>query len=1695
MKGVEVRGMRWLLVGILFLLFGEVKASHMACGQITYQNVGTDSFLVTVKVCRYCSGAPFNPNSITISATSTCGGSLTAVLPKIGGPVYGGIDISQVCSSDSSDCVGGTVNGYVELTFQGIVVISPRCDCWTLSYTTPCCRNNLVNASSPAIAVDTKLCNTSGPTNSSPIFGVTPIPYVCAGIPVSYNMGVTDPDGDSLTYQFICAQPNLVYNAPYSCQNPINGITLDTATGQINFTATITGAYVVVVQINEYDSAGNLVGSTVRDVQFRVETCSNTPPVDTLGITNYWGVGYVDTTNSLIEVCLGDSFSFDVTIWDHYVYREDTLDTLLIQSNVDSVLPGATFSINAINDSVHVVTIGWRAVSTGSLTNSFFIYTSDDACPIPGFTTSDYIVRVIPATEAGPNRVLCEGVDTASINVIGGTSVTWRVLNGDPIVYGTNFECDTNAQDTCMRARLKPAYTTTYEVNSNLGFGCKTIDTVTVIVVTDFNTITTDDTTICFSDSTIQINVATDTALGFSYKWTPGGSKLDNDTSSSPFVTPIFSTSYYVTVTSDSGCVKKDTVNVFVTPPFPPNISAFSDNPLSCPGIPTGLGVNLGNNPQTCGLSTTACPGALDYYTSLSTTNTNSATGTGPGAFPAPYGGSNRSARHQFLFRQSELSALGISSGMIESIGFNVVANTGSAVYQNFSIKMGCTSDTALTGWHSGLHQVYTPKNTSIVTGWNTHLFDQNLNYDGSSNLVIEICFDNVTGTPSSSAQTAYTATAFNSCISNYSNSSTCSSGNIAWGSQQNRPNIKFSYCGAPDSLAYSYQWTPANILNFDTLKSPVAIVNNETTFKVLVTDTFGLCHDSAFTTVSVVSAQAGPDTTVCAGDTIVLRASGNVTCSGQPLYAWDNGQYLDDDSTQFPKAVVYQTTQFVATVYDTCGCVLRDTLTISVNPMDAPNGLQVEPNCNAADGEITVQINGGWAPLAYSIDTGASYAIGNHFTSLVQGYYGYQVIDSLGCVSETTYDTLLMKGAPWIDSAIVTDVSCYEFTDGSIHVYADPRGGVIPLEYSADSGVTWNVNNPITGLRSGSYDVIARSATGCMSLPVEVEIIQPTKLVLNVDTVGPDLCYQLGMGQVQVHGSGGISPYRYQWSNGSANALNDSLLAGTYYLNLLDDNQCVVSDSFEILEPQRLQIIQLKEQAVSCFGYDDGRILIKANGGYDLGIPLRSQKGDSIPYYEFSIDAGFNWQGPDLFNTNDSSSFEKLKTGTYGIVVRDQAGCETFASIDITEPSPVTIVASAEKDTVCIGTCTELNAQAAGGNSGGYTYHWTPNLPQLSKVQVCPDENKSYLVYATDSKNCVSTSKTINVVLFDSLRLEISDELFICQGSSGEVWAKGYGGDGQYSYEWKPFIGISNPFDASTSVSPNETTEFVVELKDACGSPSVTAKVNVNVLKDPVVDFAGVELSGCEPHTVEFKDNSLLTGANCYWVFGDDTVYSCGEVDYEFEFAGVYDVSLFVETEDGCRGSKTIPALVKVHPKPLASFELSPNPTTFLNTVITAVDRSEGEVVSWSWNFADLGKSTDRNTTFEFPEDTGEFPIRLEVTSAYGCVDDSLQNLMIGAEYLFYVPSSFTPNGDGINDGWRPEGVGIDDDQYELFVFDRWGQVLWQTSDFEAIWDGVNPKNGTIVQQGTYTWKIVTGDTKNRKERHEYFGTVTVIR
>ena len=482
---------RLLLSLFLIISFSkEVKATHVPGGNITYKCVGGNNYIITLTVFEDCSGAVTVPNTPqTLTVTNSCGfnnfNSIT--LPVLS---YGD-EISQVCYPQlpNTTCNGGSLPGIKKHIYSDTInpiTLPGNCSDWTISWD-GCCRNTAVNlANQDGYYFEAVINNSNSQCNSSPIISSNPVPYNCINIPVNYNFQVSEPDGDSLYYSFITASEvqfggtgsvPVAYNGGYSPTNPINGISLDPNTGEINFTPTIQGAFVVVVKIEEFDSSGTSLGYIMQDFQFQIITsnCTNSPPsLPVSPLINFSGNAIYLGGNS-IQACEGDSVCFDVEFLD-----VDPLDSIYINSNVAQIFPGASFIQNSFF-SPATASICFEVLPGSNPLSSISFNVNDDGCPVMGTTSSLINVTVISNTYAGQDVTICQGEST-QIFASGGSNFNWSIISGDPISFGNNFSCN-----GCSSPIASPAFSTVYKVVSNLSGGCTNVDTVNINVAPSFN--------------------------------------------------------------------------------------------------------------------------------------------------------------------------------------------------------------------------------------------------------------------------------------------------------------------------------------------------------------------------------------------------------------------------------------------------------------------------------------------------------------------------------------------------------------------------------------------------------------------------------------------------------------------------------------------------------------------------------------------------------------------------------------------------------------------------------------------------------------------------------------------------------------------------------------------------------------------------------------------------------------------------------------------------------------------------------------------------------------------------------------------------------------------------------------------------------------------------------------------------------
>jgi gliding motility-associated-like protein len=186
---------------------------------------------------------------------------------------------------------------------------------------------------------------------------------------------------------------------------------------------------------------------------------------------------------------------------------------------------------------------------------------------------------------------------------------------------------------------------------------------------------------------------------------------------------------------------------------------------------------------------------------------------------------------------------------------------------------------------------------------------------------------------------------------------------------------------------------------------------------------------------------------------------------------------------------------------------------------------------------------------------------------------------------------------------------------------------------------------------------------------------------------------------------------------------------------------------------------------------------------------------------------------------------------------------------------------------------------------------------------------------------------------------------------------------------------------------------------------------------------------------------------------------------------------------------------MITVFDKPIASFNISPNPTTIFETTVRLSNTSTTDVVAYSWSIpgATPNQSSLEDVSINLPEGiVGNYDVTLVVTNMHGCMDSTTKIAQVLSDVILYAPNTFTPDGDEFNQTWFLHIDGIDIHQFNLLIFNRWGEVIWESNDPSGGWDGTY--QGKIVPNGQYTWILETKETISDK-KYTFNGYINVLR
>ncbi len=914
--------------------------------------------------------------------------------------------------------------------------------------------------------------------------------------------------------------------------------------------------------------------------------------------------------------------------------------------------------------------------------------------------------------------------------------------------------------------------------------------------------------------------------------------------------------------------------------------------------------------------------------------------------------------------------------------------------------------------------------------------------------------------------------------------------------------------------------------------------------YTYVANDNFGCTYD---TTVSVVVApnytyiKNQTDSLVCLGEEVIFTIT---PTSVLPItYAWEPANIFDDPTLAAPTATIFTPglTTITVSMDNGAECLKVDSFEIYGTNVFNPN-INIVPNdttlncgepanldidlgggipsvcgvspTNACSGPTTQDVIGAGTTSNF----GASPYYGGWEDSRIQMIYTAAELNGMGFaggkITGLAFNiSTVNSSAPY--NGFTIKMGCTSTTDftgatqfeaGLAQVYNNP---------SFNPAVGWNIHT-----LDNAYEW-----NGTSNLIVEVcfdnTAWTSTDQVIQTATAAPLTLYEFTDGDVgcNLNNIGGFTNFQtdinrpniqlthcpttpdptdflYSWTPGAT--LSDSLIqnpiaspeVSTDYIVTVSDLSGLCTDTDTIPVTVLISVTATLDS-----------IDVTCNGGSD-GIVITNIVGTSFPFtVEYFDSLGTTLLQTNISNTN-TDSLTGLSIGTYVIKVSDISGCPAWDTISINEPTPVVMSNITQDAVICIDGSIILDGTVTGG-TGPDSLVWDNGLLGSGPHNVTPtDSVTTYFVYGKDSVGCITSTDSVIVLWSDSLRVAdlVSDTL--CQNgaiNSTSLTALATGGDGNYSYQWYDgtgtVISTAQTLDANPSTNP-ET--FTVIVNDGCTTPPASTNVDIYLLPrfDPIFDTIMMD-DGCVPVQVDFTSFTNTPNiTDVLWEFGDGNISTQPiNANHIYDTPGTYDITLTVTNAAGCIEDTTYSQWVTVNALPVPNFSYSPvNPTTF-DTEITFENLSTNHTSSfWTFSEGNPLSSTEENPVVVFPTDEPDtYPVQLTVVNDAGCTDSTHGKfIQVDGVYLLYMPNAFTPNDDGINDCFAPLGNDIELEDFTLSIFDRWGELLYQSSNLDNCWDGTY--KGKLVPNGVYVWKLRAKE-KYSTIVHKDWGNVTVTK
>jgi gliding motility-associated-like protein len=718
---------------------------------------------------------------------------------------------------------------------------------------------------------------------------------------------------------------------------------------------------------------------------------------------------------------------------------------------------------------------------------------------------------------------------------------------------------------------------------------------------------------------------------------------------------------------------------------------------------------------------------------------------------------------------------------------------------------------------------------------------------------------------------------------------------------------------------------------------------------------------------------------------------------------------------------------------------------------------IQLSGQVQTASGGIWSGGNGNFSPNNSTLDavyTPATSELNQGFIALILTSTGNN-----GCAPGSDTVTFTFHHFTNDITLNTTHPSCFDFADG--YAGLEVNGPFAPYQFSWNEA-PYDFSQEIMDLPEGDYSVTLLNDLGC-DTTLSFSLEHPPLLSTSLEDQEDVLCHGDETGWISTSSTGGTEPYSFTWSGSPSITANaEDLGQGSYTLYVEDAHGCIDSLTAIITQPDALSVdFELTEP--DCHGGQNGSIAATINGGVET----------------YTI----TWS-----NDQQTEVINELAQGTYEIQIIDANGCELMEQVYLGQPEAIQATISGAA-IVCPGEETILGVQASGG-TGDLTYEWSPGGAVSDSLTIYPMQSGFFSNLVTDENGCsVLLTTSVSVIYMnqaDLMATALPD--VICLGDQVELTAIYTGEDTEtVTVTWEHCTSCST--SEPLFETPEEDISYVLTATNLCGE-IIYDTVFITVHPLPEVSIPENIGAYCPEELVSFfSDGESHWGFD--WDFGDGNTSNSENPQHFYQTHGSFIVTLTVTDENGCSSQSENPSIVTVNPQAIADFSLSSFDFDMLSPDVTFYNHSL-YADNYFWNFGDGGMSHLHSPIYTYGSH-GNYVITLFASNEFGCNDSTSLAINIKPAHALFVPNAFTPDGDDYNNIFSAEGFGISEDGFQMLIFNRWGEVVFESYDMRFGWNGKYGAGGPEVKDGVYIWKIIYKDLNNTSYQKE--GHVTVLR